>query len=402
MGQFAVFLSGVKGSEPFFNLLVASLRSGTFVKCTLGKPLAGAPEGLRNVHLRPVDLRGLRQVSWTWRYQTRDEAKNLTPAATEAQLREMLGVQFANADLFTTGGNAVLRCNRRGEPGVALRRASHTETVDPRHNREKFRWIDPTSGWLADLGITGRAGAVLPAAQAKWRQINKFVEIAAGLTDHPDFPDRPRIADMGCGKGYLTFALHAFLASRGKHPETTGVESRAPLVETCRDAASRHDLHGLHFACGSIADFPAGHLDMLIALHACDTATDEALAHGVRCGARILVVAPCCHKQVRQQLHPQGELAPVLHHGILAERQSEILTDGIRALLLDAAGFDTRVFEFISTEHTAKNLMITAVRRSRPRPDRASRGLAQVAALKSAFGIHRHELEHLLFPAGPA
>ena len=133
---------------------------------------------------------------------------------------------------------------------------------------------------------------------------------------------------------------------------------------------------------------------MLIALHACDTATDEAIATGIRAGASVIVVAPCCHKQVRKSLRPrrENELIPLLQHGILEERQAEILTDGLRALLLESKGYKTSVFEFISTEHTAKNLMITAVKQGHP----VARALERVAAIKESFGIQELALEEML------
>ncbi len=237
---------------------------------------------------------------------------------------------------------------------------------------------------------------MLAASQAKWRQINKFLEIIAGLLRGAHLPQDAHIADMGCGKGYLTFALYDYLTSQtALRPRITGIEQRPHLVAICNHAAERAGFTGLTFESGNINDWRPQRLDMLIALHACDTATDEALAAGVRAGARVLVVAPCCHKQVRQCMDAGNELSPVLQHGILAERQAEILTDGLRALILEAHGYRSSVFEFISPEHTAKNLMITAIRQ-----DRANvKAPAQIAALKESFGIREHRLETLLAQA---
>jgi hypothetical protein len=163
-------------------------------------------------------------------------------------------------------------------------------------------------------------------------------------------------------------------------------------VEFCNAAARRAKFDSLRFEAGSIHGWRPSRLDMLIALHACDTATDEALATGIRAGASVIVVAPCCHKQVRKSMFPHNELSPLLQHGILAERQAELLTDGIRALLLESRGYRTSVFEFISTEHTAKNLMITAVKQGHP----SAKALEQVAAIKESFGIRVHALEEML------
>jgi hypothetical protein len=172
----------------------------------------------------------------------------------------------------------------------------------------------------------------------------------------------------------------------------------------CRKTARESNFTGLHFVTQNISTYQPDRLDMLIALHACDTATDLALATGILNQAKIIVAAPCCHKQIRKEMLAQNELAPILQHGILAERQAEILTDGIRALLLEAEGYQTKVFEFISSEHTAKNVMITAIKpendRSGARQMRREKALAQKTALKTGFGIKEHFLEHLLAKKG--
>lgn len=206
---------------------------------------------------------------------------------------------------------------------------------------------------------------------------------------------------MGSGKGYLTFALYDFLKNHlSLSPVVTGIELRPNLVEFCNKTARESNFDGLHFVAQNISEYQPARLDMLIALHACDTATDLALAAGLRNTAKIIVAAPCCHKQIRKDMDAQNELAPVLRHGILEERQAEIVTDGIRALLLEAEGYQTKVFEFVSTEHTAKNVMITAVKPEHLRNDarlaRREKALAQVNALKMGFGIGEHYLETLL------
>jgi len=387
----------MSGAAPFFTLLHDALTSGALRKATLSRPLKSAPPGLRNVFLRPVEIRGAPLIAWTWRYERRDEVKNLTAAESLARLRELCGPVFRNADVFTAAQEATLTHNRRGEPAVFIHAATQAPAaVEEAHDRAKSRLLDPTAPWLHELGITGPQGAVLAASQAKWRQINKFLEIIAALLRSAQLPPDAHIADMGCGKGYLTFALYDYLTSQtALRPHITGIEQRPALVELCNRAAARAGFTGLTFASGNISAWRPQRLDMLIALHACDTATDEALAAGVRAGARVLVVAPCCHQQVRQCMDAHNELSPVLQHGILAERQAEILTDGLRALILEAHGYRSSVFEFISPEHTAKNLMITAIRQERTNP----KAPAQIAALKESFRLREHRLETLLAQA---
>ena len=379
----------------FLDLFQTACAAGHFLKCTLSKPTAAAPEGLKNIYLRPVILKAGPRLACTFRFSTRDEVKNFTPDETLVHLRQWLGAAFRNADLFTTEQDVALNIDKKGASAITLKGPSQTTPADTRHNREKNRLLDPAAPWLHALGITNTKGEVLPTAQDKWKQINKFLEIIDSLLRAHPLPAGARIADMGSGKGYLTFALYDFLTNRlGLQPQVTGIELRQNLVDFCNKTARESNLAGLRFVAEDINAYQTERLDLLIALHACDTATDLALAKGIHAHADIVVVAPCCHKQIRRDMQAHNELAPILRHGILEERQAEILTDGIRALLLEANGYKTQVFEFISTEHTAKNIMITAVAGAGSGQRQAA--LDKVAALKAGFGIREHYLEGLL------
>jgi hypothetical protein len=357
------------------------------------------------VYFRTVSLKKGVHISANFRYQTRDEVKNYSAEAAFLVLREILGTVLLHADLFTSTGDYSLQITPGGKALFIQKKASQAAATTLEHNREKKRLIRPTAPWLHTLGITNIRGEVLANAQDKWRQINKYLEIIQSLLDEKPLPNDPHVADMGSGKGYLTFALYDFLTNvLGLNPVVTGIELRSNLVELCRKTARESNFTGLHFVTQNISTYQPDRLDMLIALHACDTATDLALATGILNQAKIIVAAPCCHKQIRKEMLAQNELAPILQHGILAERQAEILTDGIRALLLEAEGYQTKVFEFISSEHTAKNVMITAIKpendRSGARQMRREKALAQTTALKTGFGIKEHFLEHLLAKKG--
>ncbi|MDR2674908.1 MAG: SAM-dependent methyltransferase [Opitutaceae bacterium] len=207
-----------------------------------------------------------------------------------------------------------------------------------------------------------------------------------------------RVADMGCGKGYLTFATAALFGGRAR---VEGIEARADLVGFCNRVAGEHGFANLTFTQGTIAAAAPAQLDILIALHACDTATDDAIAKGVAAGARLIVVSPCCHKELRPQLVAPPLLAGALRHGIFQERQAEFVTDALRAQLLEWSGYRVKVFEFISTGHTAKNLMIAAVkpRAAEHRAAAAERCAAaddelarRIRALAAAYGVRRQSL----------
>jgi SAM-dependent methyltransferase len=231
----------------------------------------------------------------------------------------------------------------------------------------------------------------------KWKQINRFVEVFAHALDSSPLAQAKtlHVVDFGSGKGYLTFAVHDWLRQvRGVDAQVTGVELRPDMVALCNDAIARLGIQGLHIEQGDVRSYTPARLDVVIALHACDTATDHAIHLGLRAGAEIIICSPCCHKELRPQLLSPHPIAPILQHGVHQAQQAEMLTDGLRALLLEAQGYDTQVFEFVSLEHTNKNKMILAVKRRQPKP--AAPVLAQIAAVKAFYGIRQQRLEQLL------
>ncbi len=384
--------------EEFLSQLNASVREGSLVKLTLGKP-RGPDATLRNLLVRPVVLRDTPHLSLVWRHERQDVTKNHRPEDALALLAPLIGSAFHRAHLFTTARLTQLEFNKKGEPRLTYGPAAAARPDDA-HDRIKKRLLtDQSQPWLEKLGVTTPTGSVRTGMADKHRQIHKFVEILSHLTTHANLPlHRPiTVADMGCGKGYLTFATHDYfnlVEKRAAH--VSGVEGREELVELCNRVARETGREHLDFIPGTIAsaDFPM--LDVLIALHACDTATDDALAKGVQAGAALLVVAPCCQKELRPQLAPAPVLAPALRHGIFQERHAEFATDALRALLLEWAGYDTKVFEFISTEHTAKNLMIAATKRTGQ--TRTAEAAARVRELAAFYGLKSQALaRHLDF-----
>ena len=357
--------------ERFLGKLHASLAGRTFVKLTLSQP-ADAAGQLRNVYARIVELREGPHLSLVWRYTTRDVTKNFPPVEAVKMIGELLGVELERAHLFTTTGDWHLRCDATGEGRLKAARPAFLQIPERDHDREKARDISLQSPFLRALGVTNADGKPRPGMADKLRQIERFTELLGHLVDDSPLRDARsvRVVDMGAGKGYLTFATYEFFRARGIAAEVTGVEIRDELVELANRVAKESGFDGLRFVRGAIGEVPVEACDVLIALHACDTATDDALHEGIRAGASLIVVAPCCHKELRPQMTPPPVLRDVLKHGILLEREAEILTDAVRALLLEIHGCKANVFEFISPEHTGRNLMISAQRRAQP-PDPA-------------------------------
>ncbi|CAM2777352.1 class I SAM-dependent methyltransferase [Rariglobus hedericola] len=397
----------------FLDLLRSAVHDGTLVKLTLGKH-RGADATLNNLFVRPVTLKSGPHLSLLWRHATRDITKNHPPAEALALIEPLLGSDFLDAHLFTPAQNAQFETRADGTARLSVKTASTAPTpVAETHDRAKAHLIAGDAPWLRDLGVTNDRGLPREGMAHKFRQIQKFTELLSQLLTESELlpsadsvsqlstlnsqpsPAPIRIADMGCGKGYLTFALAAHLGPRA---EVTGIEFRPELVQLCNDLSRTHGL-ALHlsFAAGDIASTVLERLDVLVALHACDTATDDALIKGITAGARLLVVSPCCQKELRAQLTAPPVLTDALRHGIFQERQAEFVTDSLRAMLLEWAGYRTKVFEFISTEHTAKNIMITAIKTGHARG--ADTALAtRIRTFAAFYGIHRHSLAtHLGF-----
>lgn len=377
----------------FIEKLHTALQDGAFVKLTLSEP-CGPDETLQNVYGRLVDLRGGPHLQLVYRHARKDVTKNVTVAETANAVADLLGESFQRGYLFTTSGD--WNWNGPGDGTLKAKRASFTTTPAPSHDRPKQKAV-ANAPWLSALGVTAPDGTARPGMADKLRQIERYVEILGHLVKSGPLANAKTVnaADLGAGKGYLTFAAYAYFRSQGVEVRMTGVESRRELVDTTNRVARECGCEGLSFVEGEIAGFrPEGSLDVLIALHACDTATDDALALGVRSGAQLIVAAPCCHREVRPQISPPSMLLPILRHGILLEREAEVITDALRALLLEIHGYSARVFEFISHEHTGKNLMIAAEKLPSPRDPAPLR--EQLHGLLGFYDIRSQRLASLL------
>jgi SAM-dependent methyltransferase len=381
----------------FLELLAAGLRDGAFVKITLSRH-CGPEDGLRNVYGRIVELRAGPHLSVTYRYATRDVTKNRPLAEAVPAVEEMLERDFEEARLFTTQGDWHFRRLADGKDVLKASRPVFVAVPSLEHDREKRKALDPgDTPFLRCLGVTSATGEARPGMADKLRQIQRFVEILGHCVDGSPLRDAKacRVLALGAGKGYLTFATAEFFRARGVRAEVTGVEARADLVETTNRAASETGYETLRFVRGTIGEAVVdGGVDLLIALHACDTATDDALARGIEAGASLILASPCCHKEVRTHWRPPEVLRDILAHGILAEREAEIVTDGVRALLLEIHGYKTNVFEFISPEDTGKNLMIAA--QKRPAAPEPAPLRERLRALLDFYGIREQRLARLL------
>lgn len=382
--------------ENFVSVLAGSLHKDTFVKMTLGN-YRGNETLLQKLLIRLITTKKGTRLFFLYRYETRDTAKNFDIEAGLNLIKKLLGSDFFAGHLFTTDNDFQLDIGQKGKSRLNTAKPTFKTKPDLDHNREKTRLVDTGSFYLSALGITSDSGKIHSKQQNKWKQINKFVETLSNLVDKSRLKDRKhiKITDMGSGKGYLTFAAYDYFKNtRGVDVQITGVDTKQELVDLCNDLAKTVEFEGLKFFHGEIASFPVSNVDILIALHACNTATDDAIYRGISADAELIVVAPCCHQELRPQLEPPKLLKNILKHGIILEREAESITDGLRALLLEKHGYSTKIFEFISTEHTPKNNMIVGTKTEK---NEASDQISEeIKAIKEFYSIKSLRLERLL------
>ncbi|HEX2859724.1 MAG TPA: SAM-dependent methyltransferase [Alphaproteobacteria bacterium] len=373
-----------------------AVRGGSFVKFTLTKPVAGGD--LKSVDVRPIMVKRELKLSFTFHHTTRDVVKNYDLDASTDLAAQLLRDTFTAGRLFTLQADVAIA---KHAAGYTLTRQPPSQTKAPEltHNRAKNHLLAGTGkSYLHALGLADAQGNVLKSANDKFRQINKYIEILDGLVKQLPPRQKLTIVDMGAGKGYLTFALYDHLANTLKlNAHITGVEYRAELVELCNTIAADAKFENLRFVQGGIAGYDCTGVDVVIALHACDTATDDAIAKAINAHAALIVVAPCCHKQVRQSMPKPTATHPlhfVLQHGTYAERMADMVTDSLRAQLMELNGYNTKLFEFISDAHTPKNVMIVGQKTGKSA--NAEKLKAAIAAAKAQFGLETHYLETLL------
>ena len=376
--------------EKFFAKVENSLKDNSIVKMTLSKPVSKNNE-LRNVYVKPILLKDNKMYQFTFRYERRDETKNFDARQTLEQVKNLVPEVFQNVSLFTLTEDVTLLVSKKGKPTLMCKKINEKREADLSHDHEKQRLIDPTNPWWHLLGLTTRDGKVIADMQHKFKQICKYVEIVDGVMRQTKFDDEIHIADMGAGKGYLTFALYEYLTKNyDKKIVMEGVEIRKDLVLKINDIIGQCKLQNFKFIENSIEDYKPSNLDVLIALHACDTATDDAILKGIRNNAKLIICAPCCHKQVRREMEKSGKTDAMTRYGIFLERQAVMITDAVRALVLEYCGYKTQVMEFIEYDNTPKNVLL--VGRKTDKAVDKERVAAEIKTLLDQYGIEEHYL----------
>ena len=339
------------------------------------------------VTVEPVEVRGDAAYRFTSQLPDRATHENLAAPAARDRVASLLGtyrqglLQSPEADWQVLGEKV-------------LRKPPSRPAASRSHDRRKRYLLEEGTPvpFLVELGVMTADGQVRKSRYDKFRQVNRFLELVDDVVPALPAGRTLRVVDFGCGKSYLTFALHHLLTElRGREVEIVGLDLKEDVIEACSALAQRTGAAGLRFERGEIAGFDAGGaVDLVVSLHACDTATDEALAQAVRWQAAVILAVPCCQKEAYGQIR-SDLLAPLLRHGLAKERFAALATDTLRAQLLELAGYRTQLVEFVALEHTPKNILIRAVR-GRPAGPEARRAYEE---LRDSLGL-APSLERLL------
>jgi SAM-dependent methyltransferase len=357
----------IKNYDLFFKELATQVNNANLCKLTLSVYKGNEP--LKTINVKPVLIKNELHYSITYAYKTNDVVKNVLPHLLESMIAELIAEnKFTIANLFSNTHQYVLELKKTMQWSFKTHALAVTKTASLAHNDTKNKLITSANKpYLVDLGLTSKEGVVLKDGADKYKQINHYIE----LLSHPLIKldsQALNIVDMGCGKGYLTFALYDYLVNTlNKKAFVIGVDNRAALISWCNSLAQKCNYTNLKFETSTIEQFIGKQMDVLIALHACDTATDDAIKIGIENNAKIIVVAPCCHQQVRKSMKVNNAnhlLGDSLKHGIFWERQAEMITDTIRALVLEYFGYSVKIMEFTAISDTPKNILIIATLQS--------------------------------------
>ena len=374
------------------DLIARLVQDGTLQKAVFSVPPPGNDD-IARVDIRPVMLEG------AYRYQAEERRgalvthKNLNPAECAAYM-ELAAQVFKNAVLFTPDCDYYILKSKKGKVSVLRKPPSYTGSAEPEpHDRAKAHFFPDGQAepFLCALGLMDTQGRVKPSWQKKFVQINRFIELMTNVLDVYEMDEPLEIVDYGCGKAYLTFAMDAFFHRLGREVHITGVDLKSSVLDECAGVASRLGAGGrVSFLTGSILEARLPRKpNLVVALHACDTATDDAIVQAASAGAKALLLAPCCQHELQYRLE-SAPLEPVLRHGVQRDKLATLVTDTLRALMLESMGYAVDVPEFTAAEHTAKNVMLRAKSGGR----RKQQAIEEMHALMGLFGLRETYLLH--------
>lgn len=370
--------------------------------------LSGArtKDGVSRIRIRPVIIREELLFQCTKTAGTKELHENLKKSEALLRIDQWLREDFRQLQLESGKGTVNALSSKKGKITVKEKKNKCTESIcrteeerrqELSHNRKKKYILEAGKpvDFLIDLGVMTPEGKIVNSRYDKFRQINRFLEFIEDILPRLAKDREVTILDFGCGKSYLTFAMYYYLHELKQYDvKIIGLDLKEDVIEHCSRLGKKYGYEKLYFYQRDIASYEGvEQVDMVVTLHACDTATDFALAKAVNWGASVILSVPCCQHELNRQISNEA-LAPVFSYGVLKERMAALMTDGLRAQMLEHAGYDTQILEFIDMEHTPKNLLIRAVYTGKKKENGK-----ELRACLDAFGLHP-TLEGLLFEGG--
>lgn len=368
--------------------------------CVLSKRSKSTSHDATRVTIRPLQKNNGLCYQFSYRIGNAEHHENHTPTAAQAKVTELLGEVFLNGHLYTSQADHTIRISSKGKWHLKTEPPSK-QAAEMTHDKTRNYLIPDGQpcDFLHAIGVMTDAGQVRQSKYRKFRQINRFLELVNDIV--PALPEKEllRVVDFGCGKSYLTFALYHLLANiHQRDVEIVGLDRNPSVIEDCQRVARDLKCTGLSFQRLNISEYERTEsVHLAVSLHACDTATDDMLAQAVGWQANVILAVPCCQHELFQKIESK-DLTPLVQHGLLKERFAALATDALRASALEIVGYQTQVVEFIDMEHTAKNVLIRAVRRpsSSPTRDAHRQTLRQMCDLLGidnwALGKHLPEI----------
>lgn len=358
-------------------------------------------DGPSKVKIRPVKLKDQICYQASALEGTKVFHKNYDREQMLAYLEAELSGNFGQLQCQGALMDGVVLVSKKGKMTIKEKHHAVRENVQIQaHNRVKQYILKEgiPVPFLTDLGVMTEKGKIITSRYDKFRQINRFLEFIEDILPRLAKDREVTILDFGCGKSYLIFAMYYYLKElKGYDVNIIGLDLKTDVIEKCNGLARKYGYEKLHFYQGDIADYEGvSAVDMVVTLHACDTATDFALAKAVEWGAQVILSVPCCQHEVNKQIRNEL-LEPVLHYGILKERMSALITDAVRANLLESKGYETQILEFIDMEHTPKNLLIRAVKKGKTAQAENTAKTTRLDEMIKELNIHP-TLEQLLYP----
>jgi len=373
--------------EKIMQTLCSAFDSGRLVKVIFAGKRRKSLE-YRKITLRPVSIKGEYMYQAEYHFEKKVTHENIPYFEGIDFACRVIEEDFKQINILTETEDIQILAAKTDKPKITRHQAER-QAGDLAHNKKKQYIIEDgvPCDFLVKLGVMSPEGKVFKKHYAKFRQINRYLEIADNCFEHLPKEGQLRIIDFGCGKSYLTFGLYYYLKQvKGRDVEIVGLDLKEDVIDFCNEIAKELGYDELKFLTGDIADYESDGADMVVTLHACDTATDYALINAVRWHSKVILSVPCCQHEMFSQIKNEVN-EPMFKHGIIKDKFTELLTDGLRGLKLESVGYDVNMIEFTSLEHTSKNIMIKAVLPEKTSEAAMKKALAEYDALKVCYNV---------------